>query len=260
MKWLQRLTDRLVLCPSTHPLDAGTKVRETIQVGNDSIEVWTDSFSSGTDNASKILIIKFPGTGGRAENASVHPAECFSADSVLWTINPFGYGGSEGIATLQRYPEMVNAIGAAATERFPDRKIVVIGNSLGGMSAVLFAAQFDVAAVLLRNPAPVHQLIRYRKRYLVPSIGLSRFVAAQIPFQLDAVENAKRCSAPCLFVSSRRDRVVPPDYQQRIVDAYGGEIELFQLPDAGHETPVPEELQDAYFAAAQRLGIAAALN
>lgn len=249
--FLARLADRLVLCPSTHPIDPGSKKRELLSVGRQSIAIWTDLFPG--DAANPLLFIKFPGTGGRAELASIHPAELFGSDAVIWTVNPFGYGGSDGPATLQRYPEMIAAIGRRAAEVFPDRKIVVVGNSLGGMSAVAFAATFPTAAMLLRNPAPLFQLIRSRPRYVIPSLGTSRFVAAQIPIELDAVANATGCTAPCLMVSAQQDRVVPASFQELIKDAYGGDFETFELPQAGHADPVPESLQSEYIDAIMRL-------
>lgn len=245
-RFLQRLADRLVLCPSTYPIDPGSKKRELISVGEDSIEIWTQRFSCSDASRKPLLFIKFPGTGGRAELASVHPAELFGADAVIWTVNPFGYGGSDGPATMQRYPEMVDAIGRAAAHAYPNHEIVVVGNSLGGMSALAFAAKFSVAAMLLRNPAPLYQLIRSRPRYAIPTLGLSRFVAAEIPDELDAVENAAKCSAPCLMVSSQQDRVVPASFQDLIAEAYAGDFETFKLPQAGHADPVPESLQEKY--------------
>mgnify|MGYP001953668474 CR=1 FL=1 len=108
------------------------------------------------------------------------------------------------------------------------------------------AAHFRVAGVLLRNPAPVHQLIGMRPRYLWPSLGLSKLLAAQIPSYLDAVCNAAQCTSPCWILVSQSDSVVPVSFQQQIINAYGGSIDVFPVPDAGHDSPIPLKLEDAY--------------
>ena len=204
----------------------------------------------------KLLLIKFPGTGGRAERAARHPAECWGGDTVTWTINPMGYGGSTGPATLQGYPEMVHSIGVHAGEVEPDRKIVVTGNSLGGISALLLAASFPVAGMLLRNPAPIHQLIGKRPRYVVPTLGLSKLVAGTIPAEMDCVANASKTNCPCWFVTCEQDRVVPPGFQAQIWSALPRIKSRFSIPEAGHADPVPDSMQAKYKAWVCDLGAA----
>jgi len=218
-------------------------------LGGGELEYYQDVVAASGNsaaNGTKLLVIKFPGTGGRAERSSNKPADRWPHDSILWTVNPMGYGRSTGPATLERYPEMIMALGEHAMRSHPNRKMVVCGNSLGGMSALAMAANFSVAGILLRNPAPVHQLIGQRPRYLWPSLGLSKVLAAQIPRYLDAVCNAQKCTCPCWIVVSQRDTVVPVSFQRQIIDRYGGLIDVFPLPEAGHATPVPPALEDEY--------------
>ena len=165
-----------------------------------------------------------------------------------------GYGGSTGPATLQRYPEMVRSIGQHALEAEPDRKIVVTGNSLGGLSALAFAASFPVAAMLLRNPAPIHQLIGTRPRYVVPSLGLSKLVAASIPVEMDGVANASKTSCPCWFVTCEQDRLVPLRFQEQIWSNLPDTKSRFIIPEADHADPVPDSLKDKYHGWIRELG------
>lgn len=246
MSWIADLADRFVLCPSTHPIPTSILSRETVESNGDELEIWT-AHVKVEKPARRLLLIKFPGTRGRAENSTTKPADQWhDSDTVLWTVNPFGYGQSGGKATLQRFPEMVDAIGNAAAERFPDRKVLVFGNSLGALSALRYAAKFDVEGVLLRNPVPVHQMISRRPRYAIPSLGMSRWIAAQIPQELNAIENAAKAKSPCVFVSAQKDRVAPPRFQEYIIEQYAGEKRVLPLPDAGHDDPIPPTLQDAY--------------
>lgn len=246
MSWLAALTDRLVLMPTTHPIKTDILQRETVAVRDGDLEIWTAHVTCEQPLA-KLLVIKFPGTGGRAENSSARPANHWSGiDSVVWTVNPFGYGQSCGKATLQRYPEMVEAVAQAAKDRYPERRVVVTGNSLGAISALAFSATNQVAGVILRNPVPLSHMISRRPKYVVPSLGMSYFVAAQIPDELDAVKNAKRSSAPCLIVSAQKDRVVPVQFQKLVIDNYSGVTKVLKLPNEDHHDPIPNSLEDGY--------------
>lgn len=257
-----RIADRLVLKPSTHPIESASSIRHSFAFGNGEIEYWVDRVpaSGNGPKTGKLLLIKFPGTGGRAENASVHPADCWAGDTLTWTINPMGYGGSTGPATLQRYPAMIRAIAKLAAREAFDRRIVVTGNSLGGISALAFAANFDVAGVLLRNPPPLHQLIGQRPKYVIPTLGTSKWVAASIPQYLDAVANARQCDCPCWLVTSEKDQLVPIRFQMKIWNRLAGPKQQFPIPGAGHGDPVPTELASGYVAWIQDLGKSIAAN
>ena len=253
---LARIADRLVLQPTTQPIEAETSSRKTIPFLGGELEYYADRVapSAAGPATGKLLLIKFPGTGGRAERARTHPAECWGGDTVTWAINPMGYGGSTGPATLQRYPEMVRSIGRHAQEVEPDRRIVVTGNSLGGISALAMAATFPVAGMLLRNPAPVHQLIGGRPKYVVPTLGLSKLVAATIPVELDCVANASKTNCPCWLVTCEQDRTVPPSFQEQIWSNLPGVKSRFMIPAADHADPIPDSLRDKYLAWIQELG------
>jgi pimeloyl-ACP methyl ester carboxylesterase len=245
---LARLADRLVLNPTTHPIDPGEFRRETIDVGGQTLEAW-----SGNTNAANakrnIFMVKFPGTGGRAERSSLSPCHLWEdVAAEIWTINPFGYGGSEGPASMQSFPRMVDAVYAEIRKRFPDHKLIVYGNSLGTLSAIAMAARHQVEGLYLRNCVPIHQLIASRPRYAWPSLGLSRFVARQIPAELNAVDNSRLVSVPALFVMSARDRVVPPRFQAQVHDAFHGPKRVFTIPNADHHESIPEDLADSYIA------------
>lgn len=245
MQWLAKLADRLVLEPSTHPIHSDLD-HQTLRVGDDSIDLFVTSVKPA-DAVDQVLLIKFPGTGGRAERAGFRPAQFWKqTDTLVWAINPFGYGSSTGKATLQRYPEMVQAVGQAAQERHPHRTIIVSGVSLGSLSALALAANFSVGGVLLRNPVPLHQMISRRPRYAWPSLGLSRFLAREIPGELNAIENAKRATGACFTVSAGMDRVVPLSFQQMIVEHFAGPTKTLICPNATHRCSVPKELSDQY--------------
>jgi pimeloyl-ACP methyl ester carboxylesterase len=245
MKWLQRLTDRLVLYPTTDPIDPGELERGTITVQGGVLEAWKTTWNPGAEH--KVLLIKFPGNAGRAERATPNPGHLWQdVCSEVWAVNPFGYGGSVGPATLQRYPEMVEAVYKELRPKFPEHKLIVYGRSLGSISALAMAARFPVDGLYLRDPVPIHQMISTRKRYALPSLGLSRLVAGQIPPYLDAVANAQKCAAPCLFLTSGQDSVVPPEFQAQVIEQFTGPSEVLELHSANHNDPIPNELEVDY--------------
>lgn len=246
MTWLKRLTDRMVLWPSTDPVDPGELERQLIPVDGGHLEAWTTQFQTG-DSRRNLLLVKFPGNAGRAERSTANPAHLLqNVASEVWTINPFGYGGSVGPATLQRYPEMVDAVYEAVRAQFPDHKLLVYGRSLGSISALAMAANYPVDGVYLWNPVPIHQMIATRLVYALPTLGLSRVFAMQIPRELDAIRNAESCNAPCLIITSGQDKMVPPKFQARIARHYAGPKQIFDMPDSGHEDSIPDELEQKY--------------
>ncbi len=241
MSLKRRLANQLIFANTRHPIDPQDRKREVIPLGLESIEAWVVR----TEKAADLFCLKFPGNGGRAELAGPHPCELLAEHYEVWTINPPGYGTSSGEACVTRLVEMCDAAWQAIQERAAGKPILVTGNSLGGMYALYVAAHHAVAGLCLRNPAPIHQLIRGKYSWWNAGLGY-HLVGSQVPSAMDAVANAARCSTPTLFVMSARDKTIPPRYQQMIVDAYGGPLTEFIIPDADHHHPVPEQLADDY--------------
>ena len=239
---LLRLANRLILDNSSDTIDPEDRRRVAISCGPDEIEAWVSESRSATPD---VFCLKFPGTGGRAERAGPHPAEAISPGSFeVWTINPPGYGTSSGSACVSKMPLVCDSTWQAIFERANGKPIIVTGNSLGCLYALYVAARFSCAGIMLRNPAPVPQLIR--GKYSWWNFGLANLVGKQIPSTMDAINNAISCQAPALFVTSEDDRMIPPRYQQMVFDAYSGDSETFTIRDADHHTPVPENQIQGY--------------
>jgi pimeloyl-ACP methyl ester carboxylesterase len=243
------LADRLILCPSNHAIDPENRRQVFIETPGGRAEAWVLPKPPGDrETSTSITVIKFPGTGGRAERGGLHPVEVWpDIAAEVWTINQLGYGGSDGPATIQSFPATASAVYEFLRQQHPGNPVLVVGNSLGCISALYLAGRRPVSAVLLRNPPPISQMIRMRPRYNWWNFGMSKLIANQVPEELDAVANAASSTAPCLFVQSERDRVVPRQYQDLIVNQYAGRHRVFMIPDADHHHPVAEELQEPYF-------------
>ena len=253
MNFISRIADRLILCPTTEPIDPEGKRREWIETAFGKIEAWIGTYpAEAAPRELELTVLKFPGTGGRAERAGVHPVEIWNRKAEIWTINPHGYGASTGPASVKKFPNLIESVANHLRAPKANRKLIVTGNSLGCVSALYFAKNFKVNGLLLRNPPPVREMIRTRPRYSAWNFGFSRFIADQVPEELDAISNASQCKAACLLIQSGRDRVVPVSYQDKICDAYRGPIEKFVIQGADHHEQVKEPQQQQYFDALNR--------
>jgi pimeloyl-ACP methyl ester carboxylesterase len=255
MKILTLIADRLILQPTTHYIDPEALQRRAIATPTGEVEAWIARPVSDSPGSTKVLLLKFPGTGGRAERSGLHPSEAWAGISCeSWTINHRGYGGSPGPATIQNFTETCDSVWSAVYETFPDHKIVVYGNSLGCLSALYLSARFPVAAAYLRNPPPLAQMIATRPRYTWWNFGMSRLIANQVPDALNAIENARRSTCPALFVQSELDRLIPTSYQEMVIRQFGGEVHKLVLRGADHNHRANEDQLDEYEAAVRWLG------
>jgi pimeloyl-ACP methyl ester carboxylesterase len=243
--FLSRLADRLILRPSSHAIPVDGKSRHLVPFGEGELEIWTHRI--GNEGADiDVFVLKFPGNAGRAERSTDAPA-CFWSNTCaeMWTVNPPGYGGSTGPASIQK----IAAVAATAFDRLQQhargRPVVVVGNSLGGVAALSLAATRNIDALVLRNPPPLRQLIVGRHGWWNLTLG-ARLIARQVPEELCSIRNAQLASASLVYVMSGKDHMVPVKYQQRIIDAYTGEKKLLILPNADHATPMIEDEVNAY--------------
>ena len=132
--------------------------RVTIPYSGGNFEAWVSEQSGGSSN--RIFAIKFPGTGGRAERSGPHPCEIFSHDNFeVWTVNPPGYGGSDGRPSLKNMVETCQASWNAFFQAAGDQLKIAVGNSLGCMSALYVAANYPIDGLFIRNPVPLTEYI-----------------------------------------------------------------------------------------------------
>ena len=125
MKFLTNLADRLILQPSTHYIDPEILQRRVIPTPSGEVEAWTLGANSISADATRTVLLKFPGTGGRAERSGPHPSEAWpNINCESWTINHRGYGGSPGPASIQNFAETCDSAYAVVKHSFPDHKIM----------------------------------------------------------------------------------------------------------------------------------------
>ena len=242
------LADKLVLRPSRNPIPAVGKKRRLVPYGTSQLEVWCQRFgpSSAADRAGPLdlYVFKLGGVGSRAERQTGHPLDFWTDLSAeVWSMNPPGYGGSPGRASLKTWIIAAEVVFEYLQSQAGDRPILVTGNSLGTASALFLAARYEIAGLILRNPIPLGLLIA--GHYGGWSLGLgSRVIAAQVPSAFDSIRNASNCTCPAVFVTCNQDSVAPPSYQHPIRKAYAGPLRYLLLPDADHVSLLqPHELE-----------------
>jgi pimeloyl-ACP methyl ester carboxylesterase len=230
----------MLLHPSRHPIDAGAAVRLTVPHGGRQVEVWsTRSPALAGDATPRAYVLEFCGNATRAEEIAQFVAQRWRNHSVeVWVMNYPGFGGSEGRAELKSIAPAATATYDELARRAGGRPIFIEANSMGTAPALHVAANRPaVAGLVLQNPPPLRRLIlgRYGWWNLWLAAGP---IAVQVPGSLDSLDDARRCRAPAVFLVGERDSLVPPKYQQMVIDAYAGPKQVIRMHDTTHWQPV----------------------
>ncbi|MFL6541357.1 MAG: alpha/beta hydrolase [Chthoniobacterales bacterium] len=232
------LADRLILFPSTQPINAGSATRTFIPFEHGELEVWTAKSElaqrSGRVDA---FVLRFYGNADRADRWVALEAESFDRRAIeVWGVNYPGFGRSTGPARLARIGPAAVAAFDAVEAKAGDRPIVVFAASIGTTAALHLLAEREVAGAILHNPPALRPMILQQFGWWNAWL-LAGPVALQIPRELDSIANAKRAHASAIFMLAERDEVVAPRFQRLVVDAYAGEKRIIPLPGAGHNSP-----------------------
>jgi len=214
--------DKLILFPSTAPIPVADGQRLVIDGEQGSVEVWRAR--AGVDPAASpaAYVLSFPGNADRAERQSAALSQMLGDRAVeVWAVNYPGYGGSDGPARLNAIPQAALDAFDALAETADDKPVLIWGDSLGTTAALHVAAERDVSGVVLRNPPPLRRMILVRNGWWNLWL-LAVPVALQVPTALNSLDSSPLATAPAVFLLSDADRVVPPDYQRLVFDAYGG--------------------------------------
>jgi uncharacterized protein len=241
--------DTVLLWPPSGPAETNGAARRVIAADGKELEIWTTPPANGKKPAAYVL--RFYGNGDRADFHVGEESSQFP-DAEMWGVNYPGYGGSRGPATLRGVAAAAVASYDAVAAEARGLPILAFGSSLGTTAALHVAAMRNVHALLLVNPPPLRQLI-------VGEYGwwnlwaLAGGTAAQVPAELDSLQNARNARMPAVFVMAEKDEVVPPEYQQQVIGAYAGRKEVIVVPGGTHNSGADRETQDKIVAAVTRL-------
>ena len=234
-----RLPDRLILFPTTAPIDTHGAVRKMIPFQDGTLELWTaQSRLARQKGSAEIYVLRFYGNADRADRWVALEAQMWNDRAVeVWGMNYPGFGGSTGPARLSR-------IAPAALTAFDElkrvaneRPIVLFGASIGATPALHVAAHRNVAGLILHNPPALREMILRQFGWWNLWL-LAGPVALQIPRELDSIDNAKRARAPAIFLLAEKDEIVAPRFHRLVVNAYAGEKRVITLRAAYHNDPI----------------------
>ena len=243
------LLDRIVLRPSRGPIDHQPQQRVLLRSGKHPLECFVQR-NHDDDSPPDMLVLKFPGTAGRAERSTSFPLRMLpGVRGSVWTWNPPGYGGSGGRASLERIADAAIDFWDQVTRREsdPSTPIVLCGNSLGCVTALHVAASTchdsDRCGMILQNTPPLVSVVRHvADRY--PVGRLIDPIAASLSDRMNAIVTASKVSLPCVFLQSELDTLVPPQLQQQVINAYAGNKQTVLLQGLSHGG-IPVEAHEA---------------
>lgn len=251
----RRLLDRFVLRPSRHLLDCAPKERRQIRSGKHRDEFFTERVRPDLPN--ELLVIKFPGTGGRGERATPWPAGLLENVGVtVCSWNPPGYGNTSGKPSLSHIPHRATLFLNSILEQWhePVPRLWITGNSLGCATATYLATQAraPIRGMILRNPPPLVETVkRVARRY--PLGHLTDPIAESCPEEMNLHHTAPKVQIPMVMLQSELDQLVPLELQAEVFNAFPGPKQSVVMQGLDHDGIATEEHEPEINAAIQWL-------
>jgi len=229
----------LVLGENHETIDSDGARQQILHVDGRAVDCWIARSPGAYSREPQAYALLFTGKGDRVDRWITAVAIAWGDRPVeVWGMNYPGSGASDGPVKLKWVAPSALAVFDAVQRTAGRRPIFLEGASFGTAAVLSVAARRPVAGIILHNPPPLRQLI-------IGNYGwwnlwlIAGPVAMQIPDDLDSVVNAGKSSAPCVFVLSEADEVIPPRYHELVVGAYKGPQRFIRMPGVSHNAPLP---------------------
>jgi uncharacterized protein len=181
---------------------------------------------------------------GNAENIGNHlpfaawlPAAGFN----VLTFDYRGFGRSEGRPSLQGVVQDLRSAIAQARRQSAGKRLVLLGQSLGGATAIRAAAQEqqagaqDIAALIADSPFASYRGIAQDAAGSGPLGWLAPLAAKALPDESqDPLAAIAEVRCPVLFIHGDRDRVIPVAHSLRLHAAANQPKSLLRIDDGQH--------------------------
>jgi uncharacterized protein len=208
------------------PAQAGLEKIETLRLGAADGERLVAWFAPPQPD--RPLILYFHGNGGVLADRAERFREMLAKGYGLLAIAYRGYDGSTGAPTQKGLLLDAEAAYAEAARRgYSGKRLVLIGESLGGGVATILASRHNAAALILDAPFLSALHVAQSRYWMFPVRYLMRD-----PFRSDLVIGSVHM--PVLMVHGAEDDVVPIE-EGRLLFARANEPKKFiAVPKAGH--------------------------
>jgi fermentation-respiration switch protein FrsA (DUF1100 family) len=177
--------------------------------------------------ANKPVVLYFQGNGG-ASNLRVGRFSWLIADGTgLLALSYRGYGGSSGKPSEEGLIRDARAAYDFARARYPAKRIVLFGESLGSAVAIALAAECEIGALIL--DAPFTSMV---------DIGAAAYPFAPVRWLIKDTfhsdERIVRVSAPLLVLHGERDSIIPISFSEKLFAVAREPKRMVRFPDGGH--------------------------
>jgi fermentation-respiration switch protein FrsA (DUF1100 family) len=209
----------------TSPAQAGLPQAEEVTLTSSDGERLIAWFMA--PRADKLVVLYFQGNGG-ASNLRVGRFTWLTADGTgLLALSYRGYGGSTGKPSEEGLIRDARAAYDFARARYPAKRIVLFGESLGSAVAIALAAECEIGALIL--DAPFTSAV---------DIGAAAYPFAPVRWMMKDTfrsdERIARVSAPLLLLHGERDSVVPISFGEKLFALAREPKRMVRFPDGGH--------------------------
>lgn len=175
----------------------------------------------------KPVIIYFQGNGGALKLRVARFSWIAASGFGLIALSYRGYGGSSGTPSEDGLIRDARAAYDFALARYPARRLVLWGESLGTAVAIALAAERAVGALILDAPFTS-----------AADIGAAAFPFAPVRWLIkDGYRSDRRIArvhAPLLVLHGERDSVVPIGFGERLFALANEPKRMVRFPDGDH--------------------------
>lgn len=197
------------------------------------------------------IVVMFHGYASCKTNLLPEARAFHDLDYGVFLVDFRGSGGSAGRETTLGAYEAADVTAALdnVRARWPDRRLVLYGQSMGSAAILHAASQADLGVDALVLECPFDRLLatvenRFQAMHVpaFPAAGLLVFWGGVQHgfngFRLNPVEFATHVKAPTLLLHGENDPRVTKDQADSIFTALSGPKELVEFPDVAHESIV----------------------
>lgn len=196
------------------PADAAINYQDVWLKANDGtgIHAWWMP-AQGTEADTNVMLLYLH---GNAENISSHSHSIYwlpkNGVSVL-ALDYRGFGASEGKALMPDVLQDIEAAAAWMKQQYPDKELIILGQSIGSALAINFAAQaaseYDIKALVLDAPFTGFPAVA-RSAMSSNIIGWIIWpFTVLVPNRWDPIKKVADINLPVLIMHSPKDKVVP---------------------------------------------------